>query len=77
MTCPKFNVISVRNSDIPSKIIQKGKKILASLVETKKEEDLLIYSTLSSEMKSNKNIWIIENGASYHVTSFKDKFEMF
>ena len=28
-------------------------------------------------MKSNENVWIINSGASRHITGFKDKFETF
>lgn len=55
----------------------KRENILASLAETKKDEIFLFYSALSSEMKSNKNVWIIDSGASHHITRFEDKFETF
>ena len=53
---------------------------LAEIKEEKQEVDEAneynaFYLALSSELNSNKNTWIIDSGASRHITGFKDKFE--
>jgi hypothetical protein len=58
------------------------KKIQADLAEIKEEKEEVkeyhaFYLALASELNSNKNTWIIDSGASRHITGFKDKFESF
>ena len=50
-------------------------RILASLAKSKKDENLVFYSALSSEINSNESVWKIDSGTSRHITGFKDKFE--
>lgn len=44
-------------------------------VEDKNEKYSLFYLALSSEININKNTWIVDSGASKHITGFRDKFE--
>ena len=56
------------------KVCPEWKKIQAALAEVK-DKNLEFCLALSSDLKSNKNTWIIDSEASRHITGFKDKFE--
>ena len=76
MRCFKCNKIGHSHNVCPE-----HKRIQAALAGIKEEEEVeenhAFYLALSSELNSNKNTWIIDSGASRHITSFKDKFENF
>lgn len=53
------------------------KKAQATIAEVKEVENRLFFLALSSELNSNKHMWIIDNGASRHITGFGEQFETF
>ena len=77
--CFKCDKIGHSHNFCPEK-----KKIQAALagikgeeVEKEERENYAFYLALSSELNSNHNTWIIDSGASRHITGLKDKFETF
>ena len=54
MTSPKLNKCEKLGHTVRNCLEREN--ILASLAKTKKDENLLFYSTLSSKMNSNKNV---------------------
>lgn len=77
MRCFKCDKIGHSHNICPGR-----KRIQVALAEIKKEkeeveENHAFYLALSSELNSNKNAWIINSGASRHITGFRDKFESF